>query len=123
MLVCMFVCIVVTAGCSEQAPDKPELGTVHGTVTLDGQPLPYISVYFKPEVGRQSIARADENGVYNAMYLVDEAGVKVGPCKATVEWGMDDSGPAIPEKYGVKSDLTLEVKPGDNVFDISMTSK
>ena len=114
---------VVLLGCSDSAPDKPELGSVEGVVSLDGQPLSGVSVYFKPTVGRQSIATTDEQGHYEAMYMIDEAGVKVGDCSVMVEWGPDGSGPAIPPKYGASSELKLTVKPGDNVYDITMTSK
>ena len=110
------------SGCSDRAADMPELGQVHGTVTLDGKPLSGVSVYFEPEKGRPSIGKANEEGVYEAHYLVDESGVKLGPCIARVEWGLDETGPAIPAKYGTKSELTLEVKPGDNTFDIDMKS-
>jgi len=115
--------LLVAVGCSNRASDMPEIGTVHGTVTLDGQPLPNVTVYFKPDVGRQSIAKANDEGYYEAMYLIDEEGVKIGPCTATVEWGIDDSGPAIPAKYGTKTELKFNVDAGSNTFDIDMTSK
>ena len=118
----LLVCIGLNLGCSDRGADMPKLGTVHGTVKLDGQPLAGVNVYFKPEVGRQSIATTNAEGVYTAMYLVDEPGVKVGPCAATVEWGPEESGSPIPAKYGVRSELTLDVKSGDNVFDIEMSS-
>ena len=115
-----FTCICV--GCSNRAPDMPDVGRVYGTVTLDGEPVPNVSIFFKPDVGRQSIARADEKGEYEAMYLIDEAGVKVGPCTVSLEWAPDDSGPAIPAKYGYKSELKLDVNPGRNLFNIEMKS-
>src|SRR5690606_38219096 len=96
---------LTTTGCSDRAPDQPELGRVSGTVTLDGIPLSGVSVYCKPEVGRPSIGTADKLGNYEAMYLIDEKGVKVGPNTVTVEWGIDESGPPIPPRYGTKSEL------------------
>ncbi|WP_299462169.1 hypothetical protein [uncultured Gimesia sp.] len=117
------VMVVIGVGCSERAPDMPELGQVHGAVTLDGKPLPGVSLLFEPEQGRTSTAKANPEGVYEALYLIDEKGVKLGPCSVRVEWGIDESGPAIPAKYGSKSELKLEVKPGDNIFDIEMKSK
>ncbi|MFV1968170.1 MAG: carboxypeptidase regulatory-like domain-containing protein [Pirellulaceae bacterium] len=110
-------------GCSKHGADMPELGTVRGAITLDGKPLDGVSIYFKPDVGRQSIAKADADGNYEAYYLIDEPGVKVGPCSVTVEWAPDDSGPAIPAKYGYKSELTFDVKSGENTFDIEMKSE
>ena len=114
---------LASLGCSDSVSDKPVLGSVKGVVTLDGQSLAGVSVYFKPAVGRQSIATTDDQGKYEAMYMIDEAGVKVGECSVTVEWGPDGSGPAIPPKYGASSALKLTVKPGENSYDISLTSK
>ena len=52
------------SGCSDQAPDMPELGQVHGTITLDGKPLEGVSVLFEPENGRPSTAITDAAGKY-----------------------------------------------------------
>ncbi len=110
-------------GCSQHGSDMPELGQVHGTVTLDGKPLTGVNVLFEPETGRTSRATTKEDGTYEAQYLIDAAGVKLGPNIVRLEWGIDASGPAIPAKYGTKSELTLDVQPGDNVFDIEMKAK
>lgn len=110
-------------GCSDQAPDMPELGQVHGTVTLDGKPLEGVSVLFEPQNGRPSTAITDSAGEYEAQYLIDEPGVKLGPNTVRVEWGIDATGPKIPAKYGAKSELKLDVQAGDNEFAIDMKSK
>ncbi|WP_145306918.1 carboxypeptidase regulatory-like domain-containing protein [Gimesia fumaroli] len=115
--------VSIVFGCSDRAPDMPELGQVHGTVKLDGKPLSGVSILFEPEKGRTSRAKSNTEGVYEASYLIDETGVKLGPCSVRVEWGIDESGPVIPAKYGSKSELKLDVKPGDNTFDIEMKSK
>jgi len=114
--------IGVNLGCSDRGADMPKLGTVHGTVTFDGQTLIGVNVYFKPEVGRPSIGTTDADGVYKAMYLVDEPGVKLGLCTVSVEWGPEEVGTPIPARYGARSELTFDVKSGDNIFDIQMTS-
>jgi hypothetical protein len=110
------------SGCSDEAADMPELGYVSGVVTLDSQPLKGVTIYFKPEVGRPSQGKADESGRYQAMYRIDKEGVKVGPNRVHLEWGLDDSGPKIPAAFGAKSDLKLEVKPGKNEFNIDAVS-
>lgn len=115
--------VVVGVSCSERASDMPELGQVHGTVTLDGKPIPGVNLYFEPEKGRSSMAQVNTDGVYEALYMIDEKGVKIGPCIVRVEIGFNESGQAIPAKYGSKSELKLDVKPGDNTFDIEMKSK
>lgn len=113
----------LNAGCSDEAPDMPELGQVHGTVTLDGKPLEGVTVLFEPERGRPSTAITDEAGQYEANYLINEPGVKLGPGTVRVEWGIDATGPKIPARYGSQSELKLEVQPGENEFDIAMQSK
>ncbi|QDU11666.1 carboxypeptidase regulatory-like domain-containing protein [Gimesia aquarii] len=122
LLAALSIMVVMSVGCSDRAPDMPELGRVHGTITLDGKPLPDVTIYFEPEKGRPSTAKANPDGFYEAFYLIDAKGVKIGPCSVRVEWGIDDSGPAIPVKYGIKSELSLNVKPGDNTYDIEMKS-
>ncbi|QDT52367.1 hypothetical protein Pan44_03770 [Caulifigura coniformis] len=121
--VCLFaVAGLLLSGCSDEAADMPELGYVQGVVTLDSQPLKGVTIYFKPEVGRPSLGKADESGHYKAMYRIDKEGVKVGPNRVHLEWGLDDSGPKIPAAFGAKSDLKLEVKPGKNEFNIDAVS-
>jgi hypothetical protein len=114
--------VLILAGCSDEPADMPELGQVHGLVTLDSKPLKNVTVYFKPEAGRPSQGKTDESGQYVAKYRIDKEGVKVGPNKVHLEWGIDDSGPPIPPKFGAKSELKLEVKPGDNEFNIEAVS-
>lgn len=116
-----FAGMICCFGCGGVS-DQPELGTVSGLVTLDGEPVINVTVYFKPDVGRMSIGKTDAYGRYTAMYLIDEAGVKVGPNKVWLEYAPDDLGPPIPPKYGMNSDLRTEVKPGDNTYDIEMKS-
>jgi hypothetical protein len=122
LLVILAPCVLVGCGAG-RGSDMPELGTVQGTVTLDGQPVPNVSIYFKPEVGRMSIAKTDADGEYEAMYLIDEEGVKIGPSTVYLEYAPDDSGPSIPEKYGPKGILKLNVQSGSNTFDIKMSSQ
>ncbi len=121
----MSICLGVSfiAGCGDAPADKPELGNVHGLVLLDGNPLAGVRVYFQPESGRPSIGITDEAGSYEAKYLVNEEGVKTGPCTVSVEWGEDEVGAPIPARYNTKTELKLDVKPGDNTFDIAMDPK
>lgn len=116
------VALIALAGCSEEGPDMPDLGQVHGLVTLDSKPLPNVTVYFKPDSGRPSLGKTDSAGNYVAKYRIDKEGVKVGPNHVHLEWGIDDSGPAIPPKFGAKSDMKLDVKGGDNEFNIDAVS-
>ncbi|MCA9011815.1 MAG: hypothetical protein KDB01_18805 [Planctomycetaceae bacterium] len=63
----ILVCMIT--GCSNS--DRPPLGSVTGTVTLDGKPLEYAVVKFDwqlAEGGRMSNGVADENGYYKMVY-------------------------------------------------------
>ena len=65
------------AGCSTS--DQPQLGTVHGKVTLDGQPLAGAIVVFSPVAeGRQSFAETNAEGEYELIDLRDTRGAIVG---------------------------------------------
>ena len=122
-LVCLI--IMLSVGCFGGGADRPDMGDVEGVITLDGEPLPGVVILFKPEVGRQSRAKSDENGKYKAMYTIDEPGVKAGPnCNVTVEWDIDESGPAIPAEWGPAAGKKMDVKAGEvNEFNIDMVSK
>ncbi|QDT48970.1 hypothetical protein Pan258_30170 [Symmachiella dynata] len=132
LFVATFMAMLVTmTGCGGGA-DTPKLGTVHGMVTMDGQPVSGVLVFFQPDGGGpQSIAKVNDDGSYTAIYYpVAEGaaegveGVSVGPCTVKVNHmlGYATRG-KIPEKYGAQSELKLEVLPGDNPFDIAMESR
>lgn len=115
--VCLFF-----SGCG--GADRPEMGYVSGIVTMDGKPMGNIIVIMKPEIGRSAMVRADEAGRYDIEYTEGERGTKVGPTTVTFEWPLDYAAPvAIPAKYtGVDSAIKIDVKPGDNKFDIKLES-
>jgi len=109
-------------GCGRS--DLPELGRVHGTVTLDGKPLAGVIVTFFPDAGRPAVANTDSEGEYELMYTADVKGATVGPSTVRVLWPDGETPTAkIPDKYGANSELKTEVKPGKNTFDITMESK
>jgi hypothetical protein len=127
------------AGCGG-ASDRPELGQVTGTVTLDGEPLKGIAVVFFPDSGRPARGKTDAEGKYELTYIRDTKGTKLGHNR--VEIAPDEEGaeeeeegdeaapkpkakgakPKIPAKYNTKSELEADVKPGDNVFDFKLES-
>ncbi len=113
---------ICTIGCGRS--DLPELGRVQGTVTLDGKPLPGVMVTFQPQKGRPATANTDSEGRYDLMYVHGVKGATIGPNEVRVVWpdGAEAKAP-IPPKYGTKSELKTDVKPGKNTFDITMQSK
>lgn len=128
--------------------DQPELGQVHGAITLDGKPLSGVAVVFQPDSGRPARGRTDAEGKYELTYIRDIRGTKVGRNRVEVapsEEGEEEednsadadaeadsqqaqrralSGrPKIPARYNTKSELEVDVKPGDNTFDFQLESK
>lgn len=128
-------------GCGSNG-DQPELGTVNGTVTLDGQPLVGVAVVFQPDNGRPSRGMTDAEGKYELTYIRQTKGAKVGPHRVEVapneEGGVEEtesnagegpaagtkpsSKPSVPARYNSKSELKVEVKSGANKIDFELKS-
>lgn len=78
------ICMLFVAGCG--GSDLPELGTVFGRVTLDGQPVAEAIVNFSPvNPGRPSTAETDADGNYELVYLPDVEGAVVGDHVVSIE--------------------------------------
>ncbi|MEX2169163.1 MAG: carboxypeptidase-like regulatory domain-containing protein [Pirellulales bacterium] len=111
----------------------PELGTVSGIVTLDGQPLEGATVQFTPSLGRVSRARTGSDGAYELRYVGSERGALLGEHKVMIITSWMDEDPAtgritnhpekLPPKYHAESELKRTVEAGDNRFDFATTSK
>jgi hypothetical protein len=132
------------SGCSGKG-DRPELGLVTGTITMDGQPLSGIAVVFTPDDGRPARGKTDSEGKYELTYVGHTQGAKIGHHRVEIapsEEGEEDAeetgdtentgaakkpGKAgkvrIPARYNVKSTLEADVEPGANVFDFQLDSK
>lgn len=145
LAVAFSVILLCLTGCGG-VNDKPELGQVTGTITLDGKPLSGIAVVFYPDSGRPARGHTDSEGKYELTYIRDERGTKIGHNRVEVapnEEGEEDteevenpdsveqakparaskSGkPKIPARYNIKTELEADVKPGDNVFNFELTS-
>ena len=124
--------IAFISGCGA-ASDQPELGTVHGVVTMDGKPLANVIVAFEPVAGgRASMGKTDAEGSYELVYSADAKGAVVGSHRVTItaETGATDEEPdpskeaenTIPAKYSTETTLNKEVKAGDNTIDFELTS-
>ena len=104
-------------------PIVPELGTVTGTVTIDGKAAPNIEVLFNPlglkyQRYRPSIAVTDKNGRYDLNYIEDHMGAVVGSHK--VELRSVTRALKIPVQYNAHSEITRVVAAGDNRFNIDL---
>jgi len=102
--------------------DRPPLGGVTGTITMDGIPVGGLIVMFTPEKGRPAAATTNSDGTYRLEYAYGVNGANLGKNKVHFEWPMGESGPPIPSKYGQKSELTYEVTSGSNTFDFDLES-
>ncbi|MDX1930114.1 MAG: carboxypeptidase-like regulatory domain-containing protein [Pirellulaceae bacterium] len=109
-------------GCS--SGDRPPLGRVSGTVTMDGKPLAGVIVSFQPETGRAASAETDAEGNFDLEYTYQVKGAKIGPNTVSFAWPTGAEGKQnIPARFSTKSELKEEVKSGKNTFKFELTSK
>ena len=121
---------IILIGCG--GDDAPELGTVEGTVTLDGKALPNATVEFTPageEGGRPSVAVTDEDGYYELKYSAAHTGAPPGKYTVQIttattisdEQGNDVDVPeTLPAKNNGETELEREVKAGSNTIDFKL---
>lgn len=144
LAVALSVILVSITGCGGGG-DQPDLGQVQGTITFDGKPLSGIVVVFQPDNGRPARGRTDAEGKYDLTYIRNTRGTKVGHNRVEiapseeedfdVEAESDPDGnaprrpakfksgkPKIPPKYNIRSELEVDVQPGENTFDFELTS-
>lgn len=110
--------VLTLVGCG--GADLPELATVSGKVTMNGEPVPGIFVMAVPTEGRPSYGTVGEDGTYKLEYKKDLPGTVVGPTKISLTWPQGGGGPAIPGEY---ANMDYDVTPGANNYDIEMTSE
>ncbi len=132
LVVCSIAILLLATGC--QKTDQPPLGTVHGVVTLDGQPLPNAIVYFSPDGGgRVSQDMTDANGEFDLVYIGSTLGAKTGPHSVRITTAYDGFDEAsgqtverpelVPKRYnGTQTELKAEVKPGRNTINFDLKS-
>ena len=84
LLVASIVTISFGSGCGGHG--GPPLGTVTGKVTLDGEPVPGLSVTFIPEEGGSpSYGGTDDNGEYRLYFNQKRAGAELGSHKVIIQ--------------------------------------
>lgn len=125
----VIVACLCMIGCGPSG--RPELGTVHGKVTLDGSPLPNAMLTFEPARGRPSYGRTDSLGEYTLEYI-DQRGAIIDRHEVRIstedviedpETGRrQDIDEQIPQRYNVESELMAEVKAGDNELNFDLLS-
>lgn len=123
--------VALLLGCG--GGEGPELGSVEGTVTLDGDPLPNATVTFTPrDGGRLSIGITDDDGHYELKHTPSRDGALIGKHRVTIttassKTGADGNDIEIPEKlpanYNAETELERDVEAGSNEFDFELDSK
>ncbi|QDU90216.1 hypothetical protein Pla175_36180 [Pirellulimonas nuda] len=121
----IFGLMALTTGCWGTG-DRPSLGYVTGTITLDGQPMPDVHVVFKPDGARSAFGITNDDGAYELIYLRDIRGCGIGTCRVSLQDTRTEYGRSrgrIPQKYADRSEpLTAEVKGGKQVIDFELSS-
>ena len=120
--------LLVLSGCSD-----PTIGTVSGTVTVDGAPVKSGSIAFFPVDGKSSTSGAEiVDGQYTTTVAPGTARVEIHVPKVIGQrkaYDTPDSpmmeivAEALPAKYNEASELTLDVKRGENRQDYQLTTK
>ncbi|PQO43977.1 carboxypeptidase-like regulatory domain-containing protein [Blastopirellula marina] len=112
------IAVSMVLGCGSAS--GPRLGTVSGTVTLNGKPLPDATVSFSNADNRPSVGKTDASGHYELQFTRERMGAIVGEnvvriTVATVEGeGVKPKRETIPAMYNTDSELRYEVKAGAN---------
>lgn len=102
------------------------MGSVSGTVTMDGQPVRGIKVVFESVAGGASaLGFTNDEGNYSLYFPGDKEGAPPGEYLVRLTGAERDDAPplTIPAKYNVESDLKRTVEAGSNDFDFEITSK
>ncbi|MEX0669196.1 MAG: carboxypeptidase-like regulatory domain-containing protein [Pirellulales bacterium] len=120
----LLLAATAASGCGKS--DNPTLGSVSGTVSLDGTPLANALVLFTPAgEGRTSRATTNSDGRYILNYLRDIGGANLGPHVVRITTASAENGKkeSLPPRYHAKSTLSASVAPGDNTIDLQLESK
>lgn len=109
--------------------ELPELGPVSGTVTVNGEPLPGVTVNFSPlddirkdgaegpDRVRTSSGVTDENGYYTLYYLGDTKGAAVGKGRLWLEIRSAADLKKVPPEWSSPGPNIREVKATGNNSD------
>lgn len=129
------VLAIGSTGCGGGASDVT-LGSVGGTITLDGGPVEGAVIEFTPVgEGRPSAGESDASGKYTLYFKGSTAGALVGEhdvSMSTFQEAMDYGGAEgftdipgraekIPKKY-VQEKIRVTVEPGSNTINLELNS-
>jgi hypothetical protein len=125
------VVVVSVTACNRER--LPGLGSVSGTVTMDGQPVADATITFDGAKPGEpvSLGRTDASGKYDLYYSRSHKGATVGEhvVHITTYGETEDEGnrqvhkETVPARYNFKSELKVNVKRGSNKLDFALDSR
>jgi len=120
------VCILslVLTGCAAKGP---ELAKVNGKVTLDGNPLPNVTVMLNPmQGGRPSLGTTESDGSFVLYHTSGRKGVELGEHEVFVDPKEDSAGsrPGPPRTYAVPRDKrNVSITKGSHELNFDLVTK
>jgi len=127
---CLLGLGLIVSGCGN--PKGPETARISGTITRDGQPLEKGIITFKDSTTKTVSPIPIEKGKYSGVVFPGQMRVEIGSKKVTGQRKAYDTPDSpmvdvteedLPAEYNVNSNLTFEVKPGNNSFDYDMKTR
>lgn len=105
--------------------NRPPLGEVSGTVTLNGKPLAYATVKFIPVENEEnnkapSAGLTDEQGNYRLLYVKDVPGAAIGEHQVVIEAKDQRGRERLPAEYNLQSVLRKPVAEGSQKIDFDL---
>ncbi len=123
----VLIAALLVAGCG-----KSNVGTVSGTVTVDGEPAKTGSIVFYPQNKKARTAGAViDNGRYTTEVALGTAKVEIRVPRVVGQTKLYDAAKspvkpilaeALPPKYNDQTELTIDVQPGTNQHDFPLTT-
>ena len=125
------------AGCGGGRDDAPETVAAKGTVTVDGKPMPRLSVAFIPASGKLATGETDEQGNFTLTTNQPGDGAMVGSYSVAINQiqevseampGMDGYKPPAPPPFARKYtdaktsglNATVDADPSKNDFKFDL---
>ncbi len=137
--VCLLLLAAAVTFISACGSSKPEGARIHGTVTLDGKPIPQATIVFRPtgvakgrsvqfQVVDGRYEGKQEEGVFGNHRVEIYAQRPLGPArpKQDLPPGMqpgETSRQYLHESYNRRTTLKHDIQPGDNEANFPLTSR
>jgi hypothetical protein len=116
---------MISPGCGEKGPD---LAKVYGKVTMDGNPLPNVTVLFNPtQGGRPSLGTTGTDGSFVLYHTSGRKGVELGEHEVFIDPKEEEaagSRPGPPKTYAVPKDKrNVSIAEGSHEMNFDLVSK